>query len=211
MSESEPFETSSMISDKIIEAYLPSVIFDGWSLEGAQNSALEIGVDEAVFRAVYPMGLVDVLDGFAAWADSAMLQQLELIDAKDMRVRDRIYTAIMARFDVLGPYKEAVQQSLKFWLNPLNKPRAASILWRSSDMIWQWAGDMSVDYNRYTKRGLLSAVMGPAMIYWLNDHSDDHMKTQNFVRGRIENVLRAGQFAGKIKSIFSGYKDNKAV
>ena len=35
-------------------------------------------------------------------------------------------------------------------------------------MVWDEAGDTSEDYNRYSKRGLLAAVIPPVVMYWLD-------------------------------------------
>jgi len=70
--------------------------------------------------------------------------------------------------------------------------------WRTADVIWTWAGDTSDDYNKYTKRGLLSGVIASTMTYWLQDQSDDLVKTRDFLNNRIENVLFVGKNVGKI-------------
>jgi ubiquinone biosynthesis protein COQ9 len=42
-------------------------------------------------------------------------------------------------------------------------PLGARLLWDSADSIWRWAGDTATDENHYSKRAILSGVLGPAI------------------------------------------------
>ena len=191
--------TTSQIRTDIIDAALPDIVFDGWSLSTIENAALKIGHNEITVKAAFPNGITDILDAFADLADQEMLEALGEQSPDDLRVRDRVKTALMARFIYLNDHKEAVKESMKFWLNPLRKPRAAKIIWRTADRIWNWAGDTSTDYNRYSKRTLLSGIIAPATLVWLNDHSEDIIKTSEFIDARIANVMTLGKTLQKIK------------
>jgi ubiquinone biosynthesis protein COQ9 len=193
------------IRDQILSDILPDVVFDGWSWQAIEKSAEKHKIDPLELKAAFPNEIIDVLDAFADKTDRAMLDILAKHHPapEELKIRDRIHAAIMARFQALEPDKEAVKASLKFWLNPLNKPRAAKILWRTADRIWTWAGDTSTDYNHYTKRGILSGILAPAMMVWINDHSDSASKTDIFVRARIENVMQMGGTIGKLKDFIS--------
>jgi len=191
------------IRDEILEAALPNVAFDGWTWEMVCAAAVEAGHSENVARAVFPEKMVGVLDHFADWADRKMLDALADINPEDHRIRDRVRVALLARFEVLNPYKDVVNQSLHFWLWPTRKPRAIKITWRLADRIWGWAGDStppgSADYNHYTKRGLLSGVIASTTMAWLNDSSDDMDKTKAFLDRRIENVMQLGKVINSVK------------
>jgi len=188
------------IQDEILEAALPNVVFDGWSWEMMCASAVEAGHSENVARGVFPEKMVGVMDHFADWADRQMLMALQDINPEDLRIRDRIRVAVLARFEVLNSYKDAVDQSLHFWIWPTRKLRAAKITWRTADVIWNWAGDDARDYNRYTKRGLLSGVIASTTIAWLNDASTNMDKTKSFLDRRIENVMKLGKVIHSVQS-----------
>jgi ubiquinone biosynthesis protein COQ9 len=188
------------IRDDILSKALPNVIFDGWSMDMINQAAQDCGYDDLTVRAAFPDGITDVLDAFADMADRAMLAALADVNADDLKVRDRVRTALIARFTYLNTYKDAVKESLKYWLHPLRKPRAAKITWRSADRIWDFAGDTATDYNRYTKRGLLSGIIASSTLVWLNDSSDDMDKTIRFIDGRIENVMQLGKIIGRLKA-----------
>ena len=187
------------IRDEILLAALPNVAFDGWTWEMVCAAAIDAGHSENVARAVFPGKMIDVLDHFADWADREMLKALEGVNPEDLRVRGRVREALLARFEALNSYKDAVNQSLHFWLWPTRKPRALKITWRTANRIWDWAGDTSTDYNRYTKRGLLSGVIVSTTLAWLNDDTQDRDKTKAFLDRRIENVMQLGKVVRSVK------------
>jgi len=186
--------------EKILLAALEDVPFDGWSWSVVEDAAIKVGYDKAMAQAVFPEKLEDVLRFFSFWADQKMVEELEKIDTANMGVRERVETAVIKRFKVLEPYKESVRAKSVYWLSPFRKIAAAKIIWTTSDVIWEWAGDQATDYNRYTKRGLLSGVLVSTSVAWLNDTSDNHQETLAFLERRLDNVLKVGKFIGKFKS-----------
>jgi len=187
------------IKEKIVLAMLPDVPFDGWSMATAQKAAVSCGYDAGMAAAVFPGGLPDILDSFSGWADGQMMQALDKTDPQALRVRDRVRAGVMARFEALAPYKEAERLAVAYWAAPLRSVRGSKILWRTADRIWNWAGDTATDYNRYTKRGLLSGVLASSTLVFLDDESEDMEITRAFLDRRIENVMQLGRFLGKIK------------
>ncbi len=190
------------IRDEILNMALQNAAFDGWTWNMVCMSAIEAGHSKNTAIAVFPEKMVGVLDHFADWADREMIEALKDIDQDNMRVCDRIRTAVITRFETLAPHKEAMRDSLNFWLWPARKPRALKITWRTADVIWNWAGDTASDYNHYTKRGLLSGVIASATIFWLNDASEDIEKTKAFLDRRIENVMKLGRVVQVVKKRF---------
>lgn len=187
------------IRDQIIRAALPNVAFEGWTWPLVEQAAQDAGYEPAMARAVFPDQIKDVLDAFADIADREMLKALDAVNVEDLRIRDRIRTALIARYEWLAPHKEALRQSVQFWIVPTRKPRGAKIVWRSADRIWDWAGDTATDYNRYTKRGLLSGIIVSTTLVFLNDASEHMDNTKAFMDRRIENVMQLGKVIGKIK------------
>lgn len=187
------------VRDAIIREVLPDVTFDGWSWAGTLRAAGRCGYERAVVRDIFPRGMCDVLDGYADMIDREMMATLARIDPDALRIRDRIRTAIIARFDALEPYREAERHAAAYWGLPPRQIKAAKIVWRCADRIWNWAGDTSEDYNHYTKRGLLSGILSSATLVWLDDDSDGLTVTRGFVDRRIENVMQLGRIIGKMK------------
>jgi len=187
------------IRDQIIAGALSDVVFDGWTWEGLENAAKQAGYDTNMIAAVFPDRLSSGVEAFADWADRQMLLKLDSLNPEDMRVRDRVRAGVLARLEVLQPHKEEERTAIAYWAFPGRSLRAARIVWRTADRIWNWAGDEAKDYNHYTKRGLLSGVLVSTTLAWLDEGDEDMERTKAFLDRRIENVMKLGKVLGKIK------------
>ncbi len=186
------------IQDKILQEALQDIPFDGLNWDVILRAAEKVGYDHDVALSVFPNKVGDFLKHFSVWADTQMLEQLQSVNIEELRVRDRIHQAVWTRLNILAPHREVVKLSLAHWLNPLNKATGGKIVWQTSDTIWKWAGDTTKDYNKYTKRGLLSGVITATTVAWINDSSENFSKTATFLDRRIDNVLALGKLTGKI-------------
>lgn len=184
----------------ILEAALPSIPFDGWTISVLEEAAMACGYSKSMVRAVFPDGIKDAISFFSFWADEQMMEQLNQIDPQSMRVRDRVRKAVETRLEILAAHKEAERLAVAFWVRPMRKFEGAKLIWKTADRIWSWAGDTATDYNRYTKRGLLSAVITSTTFYWLNDESQGHKDTLAFLERRIDNVMSIGKVAARFKT-----------
>lgn len=195
----------------IFEAGLKNVPFDGWTLQAFEQAAETEGTDKALVMAVFPRGEMDILDFYAQWADDKMMMALADVHPDDLKIRARVRMAVEKRIEILTPHKEATRMAFKKLLMPNFARTGAKMTWRTADVIWNWAGDESTDYNRYTKRGLLSGVIATTMTYWLQNNDEDNQKTYDFLSARIENVLFIGKNTSKIVKPLEGIVKNFIV
>jgi hypothetical protein len=98
--------------DRVLEAALSHVPFDGWSRKSLYAGAADAGFDAATARLLFPGGGDDLLDHLDDWADRRMLARLDELDLATMRVRERVAAAVRARLEVLAPHREAVRRAL---------------------------------------------------------------------------------------------------
>jgi ubiquinone biosynthesis protein COQ9 len=151
----------------------------------------------------FPGGIPELVDHFSNWADRQMLEEMEKHDLEAMKVRERITLGVRARLEALEPYEEPVRRALTWLALPQNTAQAARMVYRTVDAIWYAAGDNSTDYNYYTKRGLLAAVLSSTTLYWLNDQSEDKRDTWDFLDRRIADVMRFGKTTGRLSQLGS--------
>jgi len=180
--------------DKALLELLPVFGFDGW-LESVFTQ-IKIEGDIADFH-----DALDVALYFSDWADNRMTEKIAAMKAfEDLKIREKIFTGVKTRLDVLLPHKQAVKGSVRFMASsPLRGRHVPQMLWRTADQIWFLAGDKATDYNHYTKRMLLSGVLATTTSFWLRDESENHVDTEAFLHKRIENVLSFGKMVGKVK------------
>jgi ubiquinone biosynthesis protein COQ9 len=185
--------------DALLEATLPEVTFDGWSLTALRNGAKSAGIDESEIVLLFPEGPGEAALWLDDWADRKMLAALDALDLSEMKVRRRVAAGVEARLAALAPYREAVRRAIALKATPWGAVRAAQILYRTVDAIWYAAGDNATDFNFYTKRSLLAAVYTPTLLYWLNDRSEGSADSFAFLDRRLADVMKLPQLGGELR------------
>jgi ubiquinone biosynthesis protein COQ9 len=188
--------------DKIVQAALAHVPFDGWTAATLARAAEEAGYEPATALRVFPGGPLAAIAHWAQMADRAMLAA---IDAEGeafqaLKIRAKIARAIRLRLEPLAAHREAVRRALALLALPQGVPVSLRTLWGTVDAVWYAAGDRATDYNHYTKRGLAAGVYSATLLYWLEDKSEGQADTWTFLDRRIDNVMALPKAMGGVKS-----------
>ncbi len=188
--------------ERLIEAALPHVVFDGWGTTTLEAAIAESGVDAGLARLTFPRGGIDMALAFHRRADQALAAELvserATTDLEPMRIRDRITHCVRRRIELVTEHREAVRRGATLLALPHNAPEGARAIWETADIIWTACGDTATDYNWYSKRIILGSVYSATMLYWLGDTSPDHTNTWAFLDRRIEGVMRFEKTKAKL-------------
>lgn len=195
---------TAKLRDALIEAALPHVPFDGWTIAALRHGAADAGLDAASAAHAFPGGGRDMVAHFSALSDRRMLEALERMDLPSMGITARVRTAVRVRLEQAEPHREAIRRTLAFLAMPQNTLLGAKLIHRTVDAIWHAAGDTATDWNWYSKRGLLAGVLGTTVLCWLNDASEGHADTWDFLDRRLADVARFGKATGKLKERLKG-------
>jgi len=191
--------------DAIVLAASPHVAFDGWGYEALTAGANDVGYDANTARRLFPSGAIEAISQFATISDRAMMNTMESADLDNMRVRDRVILGVRARLEFLAPHKEAVRRGLGLLMLPTHAVLMAKITHTTVDNIWYLSGDRAADFNYYTKRTLLGGVYAATVLFWLDDSSEDHQDTWEFLAKRIDDVLKIYPLKAKIQKSIEGF------
>jgi ubiquinone biosynthesis protein COQ9 len=115
-----------------------------------------------------------------------------------MKVREKVAAAVRAYIAFLQPHKSAVKRAASSLSNLLAGPKG---LWAGADAIWSGLGDKSTDFNWYTKRMILTGVLGSTLMAWLG--TDDLAEVDAFLARRIDNVMQFEKFKGQVREATS--------
>lgn len=181
-------ETTPTPADRVLDAALLHVPFDGWSETTLRAAIADSGVHEALARSLFPRGGVDLALAYHRRGDALMRERLAATDLASLRYRDRIATAVRQRLELVED-KEAVRRGSTLFALPIYTADGARAIWGTSDAIWDALGDTSRDINWYTKRATLAAVYSSTVLFWLGDDTPGHQATWDFLDRRIENVM----------------------
>lgn len=186
--------------DRVLDAALPYVAFDGWSDATLRSAIADSGVAAGLARALFPRGGVDLALEYHRRGDALMRAALADRDLAGLKFREKVALAVRVRLEVISD-AEAVRRGSALFALPQHAADGAKAVWGTADAIWVSLDDTSTDVNWYTKRATLSAVYAATALYWLGDDSPDHSATWAFLDRRIENVMA-------IEKLKAGVRDN---
>jgi ubiquinone biosynthesis protein COQ9 len=188
--------------EKLVEAAIPHVVFDGWGPQTFQAAVADSGVPEQMARVAAPRGSIDLAAAYHKGGDRAMIAALDDADMSTMRFRDKIAHAVWLRIAAVD--REVVRRGMTLFSLPYCAPEGVRLVWETADAIWSALGDTSDDVNWYTKRATLSAVFTSAVLFWLGDDSEGFSDTKAFLDRRIDDVM-------SFEKAKAGVRDNKAL
>ena len=191
--------------DAAIEALLPNVPFDGWTLAALRAAA---GPDADL---LFPGGTADMVEAYCDLGDRWMEEGAAAADLSGLSLSKRVRAIVALRLEQNRPYKDAVRRALAVLALPGNAGVALRCTARTVDTVWHAAGDGSVDFSWYTKRAILAGVYGSTLLYWLGDGSDDDAPTLAFLDRRLAGVGRIGGLQRRLGAAMRGAPPNVAA
>lgn len=163
------------------------------------DAAREAGLSSSEAARLFPQGMASLLEFYSREADREMVRRLAELDLAAMKVRKRISTAVMTRLSVLKPRKNAACRAAAHLGLPHNLPLAVRLVYGTVDAMWRAAGDLSTDFNFYTKRAILAGVYTATLMRWFNDASADEHETEAFLAARIDEVMQYEKFKSQLR------------
>jgi ubiquinone biosynthesis protein COQ9 len=186
--------------DRLLEAALQHVPFDGWTVGVLGRAAREAGLAAEDVAFLCPHGPIDLIDRWVVLSDEATVAEATARRTAGAGIRDSISAAVRHRLELVAPHREALRRALALQSQPAHAGRAVRQVYRTVDAVWHALGDGSTDFSFYTKRAILAGVYGATLLYWLNDTSEGQRATWDFLDRRLSDALKLGRakvgFAG---------------
>ena len=168
----------------------------GWNGRMVRAACEACGLSRGDEELLLPNGARDLAALLSRRHDDRALAVLAEVDAKSLKMRERIATAVSARMEAGAADLEATRRCAAFLALPVNADLGLKLAWETADDLWNWAGDTATDWNHYSKRAILSGILAPALTMRLFDGREP---AEAFVAARIENVMAFEKWKGGIK------------
>jgi len=181
----------------VLGEVLRHAAFDGWTDRAVMQAIKALGLPQGsqhIFAANGALGLIRL------WSDNLdqeMTAALQDRGLDNMRIRDKVTEAVWLRLNLLAGHEDAARRAMARLSLPDAGPQGGAQLWATADKIWTAIGDVSEDYNYYTKRTILSGVMGSTLMVWLSDEREDKAEARAFLERRIGNVMQFEKAKGQ--------------
>jgi len=125
---------------------------------------------------------------------------------KDLGTTDTIKALILSRLKASANYKSIIKTSLFFMAQPRNSYDAFNQLMKTSNRIWEIAGDTSSGGTFYSKRLILSGVYSSTLVHWLAKEDRSAKESEGFLDRRLEDVKKFGKISKQSIEVFEKTK-----
>ena len=193
---------SDVFLDRLLDAMLELAPDMGWTRAALDKAGERAGLSIGQALLAAPNGVADVLEAFGKRAARAAGAHLADPAVASLKVREKVRAGVKGWLAALAPHKAAVKRAAAAPANLLTGPKG---LWAAADAIWNALGDKSTDYNWYTKRMTLVAVLGSTLTAWMG--ADNDADIDAFLDRRIENVMQFEKLKGQVKDAFAKMPD----
>ncbi len=193
MTVSESMSRLQAQREALVEAALDHVPFDGWTKQSLLAGAEDLDLAPGEVDRLLPDGMRQAIKTYVELTDRKMVAALDEKGLENMKIRERIATAVKTRLDLVENQKDAVRAAVAFMALPRNAALGLKLTHGTVDKMWVAAGDVSTDHNWYTKRMLLAGVYGSTLAYWLHIYMP--------IAGRfliVGNVLQIPKITAKL-------------
>ncbi len=178
---------------KLIDAAMTVIARDGFAACTLETIAEEVSASPQNVRSVFG-SVYAILEALVDGIDRNALMEGEHFQDDDS-VRDRLFALLMARFDALDPYKQAIRRmscAPSFSHMPLLAlgPR----LLCSMALMLETAGSPPSGLSGMLRTKGLAGIHLSAMRVWLSDDSQDMAETMAYLDkclSRAENLVQA--------------------
>ncbi|AFC70977.1 COQ9 family protein [Rickettsia australis] len=167
-----------------VQSLLELLPFNEWNNKLLEEAEEKYGFAKGYALIVFPEGLSEIIEFFESYLDNIMLESLKTIE-EPAKIRDKISLAVKIRIKTVLPIIHS-KNAAYFALNPM---QGTEVAFRSCDAIWRYTGDKSLDFNYYTKRGLLLSVYIPSILFYIQDESENYIETDQFIDTAVENIV----------------------
>ncbi len=181
---------SDLAREQILSAVLRHVPFDGWTQSALRKAVKDSQLPEGAEELYFPGGPLELISFWSDVSDEKAAKALRSKGLGNMRIRDKVTAGVLVRLETIGAHEEALRRALSRLALPDAMGQGARQLWASADMVWREIGDTSTDGNFYSKRAILSGVIGSSLLSWLSDETEGKEKARAFLDARIENVMQ---------------------
>jgi AcrR family transcriptional regulator len=179
---------------RIVQAALALAAERGWTATTMASVAARAGVTLAEVHKHFPTRF-HLLGGIGRLADAEVLARPESgapAEAGDTP-RDRLFDALMARFDALAPHRDGIRAVLRALpADPVGAAGLAGMLGRSMDWMIEAAGIEVRTPFRPAVVAALGGVWLAAMRAWMDDDTADLSKTM----AALDAALRRAESVG---------------
>ena len=173
----------------------------GWTWnafhEGAKTAKKAKNSNKKELQDLFDNKISTIITTFNDKLDEDMYVIFNAENNKNLGVTQTVKALVLSRLRASENYKGIIKTSLFFMAQPGNAYDALNQLMKTSNKIWEIAGDTSRGRNFYSKRLILAGVYSSTLAYWLAKETRSIDGSEHFLDKRLDDVKNIGKISKK--------------
>ena len=177
-------------------SYVPDL---GWTWDALYkaelNSKKTKSLSDEELHSLFDNKISNIIGIFNDKLDEEMGAAFNAENNKNLGVTQTVKALVLYRLRASENYKSIIKTSLFFMAQPGNANEALNQLMKTSNKIWEIAGDTSRGRNFYSKRLILAGVYSSTLAYWLAKETRSIDGSEDFLDKRLDDVKNIGKIS----------------
>ena len=182
----------------------------GWTWDALSKAALNSkkmkSHSEEELQTIFDNKISTIIGIFNDKLDEEMFAIFNSENNKNLGVTQTVKALVLSRLRASENYKSIIKTSLFFMAQPGNAYEALNQLMKTSNKIWEIAGDTSRGRNFYSKRLILAGVYSSTLAYWLAKETRSIDGSEDFLDKRLDDVKNIGKISKQSIAVFEKTK-----
>ena len=182
----------------------------GWTWDALSKDALNSkkmkSHSEEELQTLFDNKISNIIGIFNDKLDEEMFAIFNPENNKNLGVTQTVKALVLSRLRASENYKSIIKTSLFFMAQPGNAYEALNQLMKTSNKIWEIAGDTSRGRNFYSKRLILAGVYSSTLAYWLAKETRSIDGSEDFLDKRLDDVKNIGKISKQSIEVFERTK-----
>ena len=188
-------------------SYVPDL---GWTWDALYKGALKSkktkNLSDEELHSLFDNKISNIIGIFNDKLDEEMVAAFYAENNKNLGVTQTVKALVLYRLRASENYESIIKTSLFFMAQPGNAYEAFKQLMKTSNKIWETAGDNSTGRNFYSKRLILAGVYSSTLAYWLAKETRSIDGSEHFLDKRLDDVKNIGKISKQSIEVFERTK-----
>jgi len=189
----------NIIRNQILQLAKPIIVKDGWNENLFNKIIKDSDVNINDLNALFPNGYRELLQYYLNEINKTMTKESKKIDFLRFKVHERIYKLCTLRLEILSKEKKLIVKTFYHLMLPQNYKFSLKNLYKTIDQIWFLGGDISTDFNFYSKRAILASIYTATIIHFINN--DNFNETLIFLKKQLKKVSHIPKIKNRFADI----------
>ena len=182
----------------------------GWTwnalYEAAKTAKKTKYSNKEELQALFENKISNIIGTFNDKLDEDMYLIFNAESNKEVGTTDTVKALILSRLKASEDYKSIIKTSLFFMSQPRNAYDAFNQVMKTSNKIWEIAGDTSNGGTFYSKRLILSGVYSSTLAHWVAKEIRSIEESEDFLDRRLDDVKKIGKISKQSIDVFEKTK-----